>query len=285
MALGVDDVSAPRVVLKTTLLTAGTLGFVVCLTMLFESMRSVMEIGGSCASGGPYEISRPCPTGVAWIMPVSIFGGLAFLAIGACGVFRLGGPRPYLFAWSALFLALGWNFFAYGFDAPGGGTSVGFLVSGVVFALMGGIPLIFLLSPSGVRLALWGPRPTDDDGPVTTSTRIRRAIPIGPLPRRAVATTAGAPQPAASWPSTAPAAPPFARPFAQPFPQAAPPPVSAGAPVRPEAASVGSEPRGASGDLVERLTRLAELHDRGAIDDDEYERAKEAVLGRDGSGS
>jgi hypothetical protein len=107
MALGVDDMRAGRVVLKTTLLTLGTLGFVVCLALVFESMRSVMDVGGSCASGGPYAISRPCPQGVAWIMPVSIFGMLFFVAISFVGVFSQGGPRPYAFAWSALFLALG----------------------------------------------------------------------------------------------------------------------------------------------------------------------------------
>ena len=32
------------------------------------------------------------------------------------------------------------------------------------------------------------------------------------------------------------------------------------------------------GDVVERLERLAALHDRGAIDDEEYETAKDAVL-------
>ena len=265
MAWGVEGVRAPRVALKATLLTVGTLGFVVCLTMLFEAMRSVMEIGGSCASGGPYEITRPCPTGVAWIMPASIFGGLAFLAVGACGVFRQGGPRPYLFAWSALFLSLGWNFFEYGFDAPGGGAATGWIVCGVVFALMGGLPLFFLLSPSGARFALWGPA-SDDGGPVTTSSRVRRAIPLGPLPTRKPSATPTA-QSTTAWPSTATIlSPPFTTP----------------APTEPEpvASSGATEP---SVDLVERLARLADLHDRGALDDDEYERAKDAVLGERGS--
>jgi hypothetical protein len=38
------------------------------------------------------------------------------------GVFPDGGPRPFVFTWSALFLALGWTFLDYGFDSPGGGT-------------------------------------------------------------------------------------------------------------------------------------------------------------------
>ena len=65
MALGVDGMRAGRVILKVVLLTLGTLLFVMCLTMVYESMRAVMDIGGSCASGNtPYEIARPCPKGV-----------------------------------------------------------------------------------------------------------------------------------------------------------------------------------------------------------------------------
>src|SRR5690349_15484106 len=110
MALGVKGMTTGRVVSKTVLLTLGTLGFVVCLTLMYQSMRAVMDVGGSCASGGPYAISRPCPEGVAWVMPVAIFGGIISVGIALLGVFPQGGPRPYAFAWSALFLALGWNF-------------------------------------------------------------------------------------------------------------------------------------------------------------------------------
>jgi hypothetical protein len=208
-------------------------------------------------------------------MPVSIVGGLTSLAVGAVGVFRQGGPRPYLFAWSALFLSLGWNFFEYGFDAPGGGTSAGWIVCGVVFAVMGGVPLVLLLSPAGARLALWGPRIDADEGPVTTSPRIRRAIPIGPLPR-----PTAAPTPGTRWPPGSPGAPgpPAATPASPAArsarPGASPAPSARSAPSTTPAVSEAPE-----ADLVDRLARLADLHERGALDDDEYERAKDAVLG------
>jgi hypothetical protein len=35
------------------------------LTVLWLSMRTVTDIGGSCGSGGPYENARPCPGNVA----------------------------------------------------------------------------------------------------------------------------------------------------------------------------------------------------------------------------
>jgi hypothetical protein len=151
MALGVGNVRASRVLVKAAMLTVGTLGFVFCLTLLYQSMRAVMDVGGACASGGAYEIRTPCPEGVAWVAPVSIFGMLFFAAIGFLGVFSEGGPRPYVFAWSALFLALGWNFLEYGFDPPGGGSSAGWLVCGFVFVAMGGAPLFLLFGKGAAR--------------------------------------------------------------------------------------------------------------------------------------
>ncbi len=220
MALGVEGMRSGRVVLKTTLLTVGTLGFAFCLTLMYLSMRSVLDVGGSCASGGPYSISAPCPEGVAWVMPLAIFGGLASVGIGFLGVFSQGGPRPYAFAWSALFLALGWNFLDDGINPPGGGTSVSWLVCGVIFFVMGGAPLVFLLSKSGARWALWGP-----PGAERPMRSIRRAQPV------------------------------------------------------PAGDSLFIPRAGArSGDVVERLERLADLHERGGLDDNEYEIAKDAIL-------
>jgi Short C-terminal domain len=275
MALGVDGMRAGKVVRKAIFLTLGTLLFVLCLTMLYQSMRAVMDIGGSCASGGPYEISRPCPTGVGWVMPVSIFGMFFAGFFTFLGVFPDGGPRPYVFAWSALFLALGWNFLDYGFDAPGGGTAVGWLICGFVFVAMGGAPLLFLLSPRAARWSLWGPdsQRADDhlhpyQPPPVRTARAQAAAPSvhSPTPYARPATMA--PLPLVPETPTAPtAAPP-------PPPTAAPPPPSAAPPAAPLAAPPGNP----AGELVARLATLADLRERGMLDDDEYERAKAAVL-------
>ena len=68
-----------RFTLKSANTFIGVAGVALCLTVLYYCMRAVMEIGGSCASGGPYVVARPCPSGVGWMTPVSIFAGLAFL--------------------------------------------------------------------------------------------------------------------------------------------------------------------------------------------------------------
>jgi len=134
------------------------LGVAAAITLVFLTMRVVMSIGGSCASGGPYVNARPCPSTV-WLMPVGIVGGL-ILAF----VYILKKPaRAPSFAslfWPALFLSLGWNFLEFGLWPPGGqGLEWGWLICAFVFALMGGAPLLAaLLSEPRIylRRVFWG---------------------------------------------------------------------------------------------------------------------------------
>jgi hypothetical protein len=117
---------------------------VASLTVLFLCMRSVMDVGGVCGSGNTVSVPRvQCPAGVPGLMIGSIFGGLIFLALYATSAI---GPNLVLFAWPALFLSLGWNFLEYGVDPPGGGSvAAGWLLCGVVFVLMGGVPLVIAI--------------------------------------------------------------------------------------------------------------------------------------------
>jgi hypothetical protein len=120
----------------------GMAGVAASITVLWFSMRAVMEIGGSCASGNvPYQISRPCPSGVPGLMVGSIFLGLAFLALYAITTLP---PNLTLLAWPALFLSLGWNFMDFGINPPNGQSQAvwGWIICGIVFLLMGGIPLV-----------------------------------------------------------------------------------------------------------------------------------------------
>ena len=98
------------------------------------------------------------PKGVAWVMPVAIFGMLFFTGMSlARRRSRRADHGPYVFAWSALFLALGWNFLDYGFDPPGGGT-VGEL-AGVRLRVRrdGRHPAARPVLEDRGRWALWGP--------------------------------------------------------------------------------------------------------------------------------
>jgi hypothetical protein len=127
-------------------LLAGVAGLAFCLTLLFLSMRAVMDVGGSCADGGPYVSAQSCPTGVPLALISGIFGLFAFGGLAAIGGARLGEPYSGIvfLAWPALFLSLGWNFLEYAVRSPGG-PDIGWLICGVVFVVMGGGPLLALL--------------------------------------------------------------------------------------------------------------------------------------------
>src|SRR5271165_6016343 len=128
----------------------GAAGVAAAITILSLGMRSVLNVGGTCASGNsPYVIRQQCPTGVAWLLPVSIWAGLGFLLL-----FYLcapdGGKRCAILAWPALFLSLGWNFLQYGLPIQGHGAAAGWLVPGILFIIMGIVPLFFVL-PGMIR--------------------------------------------------------------------------------------------------------------------------------------
>jgi hypothetical protein len=56
-------------------------------------------------------------------------------------------------AWPGLFLSLGWNFLEFTFSPPGGGLAWGWLICGVLFVLMGGLPLILAFKPAREKIS------------------------------------------------------------------------------------------------------------------------------------
>lgn len=123
--------------------------FSFCMMLLLQGFFSLMSIGGSCASGGPYSIEVECPDAVALFMPLSIYGGLAAVALSLF-LARGFGTSLIILAWPILFCSLGggflWAFFVAG-DITG-------LVIGIMFEAMGLIPLVLALrvSPQSVFL-------------------------------------------------------------------------------------------------------------------------------------
>ena len=187
--------------------------------MVYLSMRAVMDVGGFCAEGGPFEIETHCPQGVPGVMVGSLWGGIILAGVYAWQVVRHNVPNFVGLLWPALFLSLGWNFLDYAFDPPGtqGGVVWGWLICGIVFVLMGGLPLLVML-------------------PATVHSFTReRERPQG-------------------WPPGMPLA------HMQ----------RVAARVQPSAARRGG--------LVDELERLAKLHERGALTDDEYAAAKTMLL-------
>jgi Short C-terminal domain len=140
-------------VVRPTITIGLSLAGIACaLTLVYLSMRAVMDVGGFCAEGGPFEIETHCPQGVPGVLIGSLWGGIILAGVYAWQVSRHKVPGFTGLLWSALFLSLGWNFLEYAFDPPGtgGGVVWGWLVCGVLFVLMGGLPLLVML-PATIR--------------------------------------------------------------------------------------------------------------------------------------
>lgn len=119
--------------------------FSLCFTLLYRVSEVVMGLGGSCASGGPYEIAVECPDSVVAFAPLSIWGGL--LAVGIALFLAQGFGTPLTtWGWPILFVGLGIAFLMAG-GAVGWGI-------GIMFVVMGLIPLVLEVRASPQRVLL-----------------------------------------------------------------------------------------------------------------------------------
>ena len=128
--------------------------FSLSFTLLYLVTFVVMALGGSCASGGPYDIAVQCPDNVTLFAPLSIFGGLIAVGISIALAQGFGTPLT-TWAWPVLFVGLGTAFlaaFIFGQDIVG-------LIIGAFFVLMGLTPLVLELrgSPQRVFLGQFAP--------------------------------------------------------------------------------------------------------------------------------
>ncbi len=149
MAMSSDPRSSDAPVGRIATYLLGVAVLAASITLLFLSMRAVLEIGGACASGGPYVPRVTCPDAVVALTPLSIFAAFGGIGLMLWGAAAMSGPWAglTLLAWPALFLSLGWNFLEYGFLPPAGadGWVWSWIFCGVVFVVMGAAPLIFVV--------------------------------------------------------------------------------------------------------------------------------------------
>lgn len=146
--------SSPTPSLAGTLVALiGAAGLAASMTLLYRAMGVIMETAGAfVAAGGPYEIAHPAP-GWVWVVPVSILSMIVFGGISVWTSSRGWGVNPLGFAWSVLFISLGWNFLRLGLVDPpeGQGVAWGWIVSGVLFWLMGLVPALAPLARLAAR--------------------------------------------------------------------------------------------------------------------------------------
>lgn len=170
---------------------AGSLGswllFALCFALLYRGSATVMGLGGYCASGGPYVIETECPDAVILFVPLSIFGGIAAVGIGLILARGFGAPL-ISWAWPTLFIGLGIAFLIAS-TVPGG---ISFLICGVLFVVMGAVPL-YLEVRASVRALFLGTT-NAADVPFTADESARTGLLHIPSRRSdadAVAPTAG----------------------------------------------------------------------------------------------
>ncbi len=188
-------------------------GAVCGISLLFLGSRAVMDIGGSCAEGGPYVSANPCPDGVPLAVFGGVWGGVIFTAIYAWQTLSRHIPGFLALGWPALFLSLGWNFLESGLDQPGPGQGVeyGFLVCAVLFGLMGGVPLLLFLREILASLLPFGHAPPPRPAP---AGRAAAAMAVAlPGVRRPRSASDGPVAPAYAHPSPPSPAPPTASPL------------------------------------------------------------------------
>lgn len=226
-------------------------GIAAALTLLFRSMRSVMAVGGFCASGGPYQITTPCPKGTALLMNAAIWGGLIMTAFLVAATIRVKAPGVVWLIWPALFLSLGWNFLEFSIDPPvGDGIEWGWMVCAVVFFIMGAGPLLValpLMRTARKHADKKKRRPSLSEKVLRASTTVRDM----------------------TTPPNVKVTPIVVDPIVVRSSDESSPPVDDGNPL--------SGPM-----LVEVLERLSALHRQGQLTDAQYEAAKRALIGAAG---
>lgn len=256
MVQGVPGLTSAQVLRKRVYLCLGTLLVAASVTIAFLCMREIMAVGGSCASGGPYQVAQECPSNM-WLMFVAVAAGLLGGRLTAVG--RLpGGASLTLLAWCALFLSMAWNFFEFGVSppAPATGTQWGWIVCGIVFVVMGGLPLFYVVT--NARQFFWG----DADRASLTRTVTER------VQRSARGSSASTATSRAS----------------------ADHPLSMSEAIRMAQQMVDDQQQAPSGvratddGLASSLERLAALHAAGQLTDDEYAAAKSQLLDDGGQG-
>jgi hypothetical protein len=120
--------------LRTAALAASSVLLGLSLAWSYLGMRAVMDIGGACATGGPYVPVQPCPEGATALLTAAVPLLVLSALVGSGIALTVGAPTLLLPMWFLLFGSLGWNFLEYAFADDG--VVLGWLIPGIMFELM-----------------------------------------------------------------------------------------------------------------------------------------------------
>jgi hypothetical protein len=125
---------------------ASWLIFAFSFTVFVLGLWGVLQVGGTCADGGPYVIAVHCPENTDIFTIGGIYGGLAAIFI-ALLIARGFGTRLVVLAWPILFLTLSAPFLLAGLP---------FIVIGIVFVIMALVPLVIEWRAAGPQRTFLG---------------------------------------------------------------------------------------------------------------------------------
>lgn len=146
----------------------GWLLFTFFAALVLRASMAVMDLGGSCASGGPYVIAVECPRAVLFVVPWAFFLTLAAVIAGAAIQRGFGTP---LLSW-----AWGLSFGALGVESLIGGIVHGafwFVVGGLLFLLLSVPVLVFEYRQSPLRF-FFGATNLREEGFIVRTGRLKR---------------------------------------------------------------------------------------------------------------
>ena len=170
-----SDQPRARLVVAAAGVAVSAAGLAAAGAAVYLAMRHTMvNTGAFCATGGPYVIANECEQEPFALLAGGIVAYLVFAALHWGFTAWVGGPQIGVFAvCGALFLALGWNFVDLGLDPPtGDGPTVGWLVSGVSFWVMG---LLFMV-PATMRAIEWLRRGGEPEPPMFSPSVLRTVM-------------------------------------------------------------------------------------------------------------
>lgn len=126
------------------------------LTTIVVEAAAIMRIGGSCATGGPFEVTQRCPGHSVALLPAGFLGGVV-AGLSHVWFGRGPGPKPIALSLPALLLALGWGFVDTALGPNASDVNVvAYLAVATVFGVLGGLPLWCLICNPPARTWVTG---------------------------------------------------------------------------------------------------------------------------------
>jgi hypothetical protein len=117
----------------------------VLITWLLAAMRAQMEVGASCASGGPYVVVAPCPENTTALVLVGMFGGVFAALLGTVAAVSAGAPNLLVPYWTFTIGGMAVSFVVDGLTDEGGLVWSWILVG--ILNLLIALPGLYLMSP------------------------------------------------------------------------------------------------------------------------------------------